>query len=110
LLAVAIIGHAFSPMVRSAGVECHGSRYLGTNNDDSTLRSDVELAWGYVIWSNDCRSGGDNTGEVQSPTFSGEKLRFDLICMCLTIDLFKALFSGATISLQGENRRSSIGR
>jgi hypothetical protein len=45
LLDVAIIGHAFSLMVRSAGGEYHRSRDMGTINDDWTLRTDVELAW-----------------------------------------------------------------
>jgi hypothetical protein len=45
LLVVPILGHAFSPMVKSAGGECHGRRYLGTSNDDLTLCGDDELAW-----------------------------------------------------------------
>jgi hypothetical protein len=45
LLSVTIIGHVFSPMVKSAGGEYHGSRDLGTSNDDSNLCGDDELTW-----------------------------------------------------------------
>jgi hypothetical protein len=45
LLVVTIMGHAFSSMLNLAGGQWHGSRYLGTSGDDSTLRGDDELAW-----------------------------------------------------------------
>jgi hypothetical protein len=42
LLAVTIMGHPFSPMVKLAGGGCDGSRDLGTINDELTLCGDVE--------------------------------------------------------------------
>jgi hypothetical protein len=45
LLAVTMIRHAFSYMIRSVDGECHESRDRGTINDDSILCGDIELAW-----------------------------------------------------------------
>jgi hypothetical protein len=45
LQAVTIMGHAFSPIVKSTGGKYYGSQYLGTSNDELTFRSDDELAW-----------------------------------------------------------------
>jgi hypothetical protein len=48
-------------MLNLAGGQWHGSRYLGTSGDDSTLRGDDELAWWFVIWSIGFESEGYNT-------------------------------------------------
>jgi hypothetical protein len=37
-------------------------------------------------------SGGDNTGEVQSPTFQGENPRSSLNWLCVAMALVEALF------------------
>ena len=37
-------------------------------------------------------SGGDSTGEVQSPNYKGENLRSGLNWLCLAMTLLKALF------------------
>jgi hypothetical protein len=37
-------------------------------------------------------SGGDNIGEVQSPTSEGENIRSGLNWLCLAMVLLKALF------------------
>ena len=54
-------------------------------------------------------SGGDNTGEVQSPTFQGENPRSDLNWLCLKMTLWRHFFESGDY-LQGENLRSLIGR
>jgi hypothetical protein len=40
LLALTIMGHAFSPMVKSSGGERCASRDVGTSNDDLTFCGD----------------------------------------------------------------------
>jgi hypothetical protein len=52
-------------MVKSVVGDCHGSRDVGTSNDDLTLRSDDELAWWPMIWSSGVESGDDNTREIK---------------------------------------------
>jgi hypothetical protein len=43
-------------------------------------------------------SGGDSTGEVQSPTLQDENLRSGLNWLCLAMTLLKALFCVRGIS------------
>jgi hypothetical protein len=44
-------------------------------------------------------SGGDNTGEVQSPTFQGENPRSGLNWLCLAMSLVEAFVLRAGTSL-----------
>jgi hypothetical protein len=78
-------------MVKSVSGECHGSRDLRTGNGGSSLCGKVELAWWLMTQSSGFVSGGDSTGEVQSPTLQGENPRSGLSWLCLAMILLKAL-------------------
>jgi hypothetical protein len=62
-----------------------------------------------VTQSNGIENGGDNIGEVQSPTLQDDNPKFGLNWLCLAMILFKAFFMSEDF-LQDENLRSMIER